>query len=96
MGKTGRQSGSFVRYANRFRETTQPDNLSSFKYGCKLFYPNLLFIILFVHIDRCLNSIGLFVTLFQLWELSTQVVLEKLQYLKFTDAAEILEKYLAT
>lgn len=31
-----------------------------------------------------------------LWEVSTQVVLEKLQFLKFTDAAEVLEKYLAT
>ncbi|XP_057374204.1 nuclear factor NF-kappa-B p105 subunit-like [Daphnia carinata] len=31
-----------------------------------------------------------------LWEVSTQVILEKLQFLKFTDAAEVLEKYLAT
>ncbi|XP_046440832.1 nuclear factor NF-kappa-B p105 subunit-like isoform X2 [Daphnia pulex] len=31
-----------------------------------------------------------------LWEVSTQVVLEKLHFLKFTDAATLLENYLAT
>ncbi|XP_046438641.1 nuclear factor NF-kappa-B p100 subunit-like [Daphnia pulex] len=31
-----------------------------------------------------------------LWEVSTQIVLEKLHFLKFTDAATLLENYLAT